>query len=80
MLYLDVRTKKEYDAGHIEGAQNHDFMEMLDNRFPSFSKDTEVAVYSGSGERSLMAKTLMNEAGFTAVTDGGAYEELKAGL
>jgi rhodanese-related sulfurtransferase len=34
MIYIDVRTKGEYDSGHKEGALHHDIMDMMSGVFP----------------------------------------------
>ncbi|MBP9711808.1 MAG: rhodanese-like domain-containing protein [Candidatus Pacebacteria bacterium] len=77
MIIIDVRTKEEYDAGHIEGAMLHDIMDMMQGKFPSVGKDEEITLYCESGNRSMMAKNFMEQAGFTKVFDGGAMEDLR---
>ena len=69
-MLVDVRSKEEFDAGHIEGAVNvpvdtvgaHDFG----------AKDTVLVVYCGSGARSARAASTLVGAGFTQVHDLGA--------
>jgi rhodanese-related sulfurtransferase len=74
MILIDVRTKGEYDAGHAEGAILHDIMDMMAGSFPNMGKDEEIILYCESGNRSMMAETLMKKAGFTNVTNGGSVE------
>jgi phage shock protein E len=76
MIIIDVRTKGEYDGGHIEGAMHHDIMDMMQGVFPDFKKDEAITLYCESGNRSMMAKNFMEKAGFTNVTDGGGMDEL----
>lgn len=76
MVLIDVRTKGEYDAGHIDGAINHDIMGMMQGAFPDVEKDEVITLYCESGNRSMMAKSFMEKAGFTNVTDGGGMDEL----
>ncbi len=76
-MLIDVRTKEEYDAGHIDGAMLHDIMDMMQGTFPSVAKDEAITLYCESGNRSMMAKSMMEKAGFTNVTDGGGMDELK---
>ena len=79
VAYIDVRTKAEYEAGHIEGAQNLDFYS------PNFSalvdaldKSRPYLVYCRSGHRSAEAVELMQGLGFTQVNDLlGGYMALK---
>lgn len=63
---VDVRTKGEYDEGHIPGAKN------MDVRGPDFGQDMKkldkkkpVAVYCKSGMRSKMAAEKLIQEGFT---------------
>lgn len=72
MIYIDVRTKEEYDAEHKEDAILFDIMDMMQGKFPELDKNEEITLYCESGNRSMMAKTLMDQAGFTNITDGGS--------
>ncbi len=76
MIYIDVRTKGEYDSGHKEGALHHDIMDMMCGTFPELPKDTEIILYCESGNRSMMAQNMMQNAGFTGVTNGGSYTDI----
>ena len=77
MILIDVRTKEEYDSGHIDGAILHDIMDMMAGVFPSLGKDEEVTIYCESGNRSMMAKTMLEKVGFTKITDAGSIDNLK---
>lgn len=77
MILIDVRTKGEYDAEHIPGAVLHDIMDMMQGVFPDVDKNEEISLYCESGNRSMMAKSLMEKAGFTNVTDAGSIDNLK---
>ena len=76
MIYIDVRTKPEYDMGHKDGAINHDIMDMMSGVFPELSKETEIILYCESGNRSMMAQTMMQNAGFINVTNGGSFMDV----
>jgi phage shock protein E len=76
VIYLDVRTKEEFVAGAKDGALHHDIMQMFEGIFPELARDTEITVYCQSGNRSMMAKTLLEHAGFSAVTDGGGVDSV----
>ena len=80
MILIDVRTQGEYDEGHIEGAILHDIMDMMEGVFPDVDKNQEITLYCESGNRSMMAKGFMENAGFTKVTDGGGIYELEQTL
>lgn len=80
MQIIDVRTKGEYDTGHIDGAINHDIILMLRGSFPDLTKDEEIWLYCESGNRSMMAKTFMERAGFTNVKDKGSLGDIQQEL
>ena len=77
---LDVRAPSEFDAYHLEGAVNMnylgpDFLEEMER----LDANQRYLVYCRSGRRSVRACTLMRNAGITDLIhlDGGinAYEE-----
>jgi len=74
---IDVRTPKEYMAGHIEGAVNIDFRsENFEKLIMEVDKSKPVAVYCGRGGRSSKCATYMQKAGFKKIydLDGGITE------
>lgn len=77
MILIDVRTKGEYKVGHIEGAIHHDIMDMMSGIFPDIDKEAEISLYCESGNRSMMAKQFMNNAGFKNVKDLGSIDNLR---
>jgi len=77
MILIDVRTEKEFNNGHIDGAIHHDIMDMMESMYPYLDKNTEISLYCESGNRSMMAKQLMDKAGFKKVTDAGSIDNLK---
>jgi phage shock protein E len=77
MILIDVRTKGEYDADHIEGALLHDIVDMMKGVFPNVDKNEEITLYCESGNRSMMATNLMKEAGFKYVIDGGSTSNFR---
>ena len=76
MKIIDVRTKGEYDCGHIEEALLFDIMDMMYGRFPEISKDEEILLYCESGSRAIIAKSMMEKLGFINVQNGGGIEEM----
>lgn len=59
MMLLDVRSDKEYEAGHIPGAV-HIPLSDIGARAKKIRKDKEIVVYCASGNRSIWAiKRLM---------------------
>lgn len=77
MILIDVRTKGEYESGHIDNAINHDIMEMMQGVFPNVDKNEEIALYCESGNRSMMAKSMLENAGFKKITDAGSIDNLR---
>jgi phage shock protein E len=77
MIIIDVRTKEEYDADHIKGAVLHDIMDIMQGIFPVVGKDEEITLYCESGNRSMMAKSMLEKAGFTNITDAGGIDNLR---
>ena len=72
---IDVRSREEFAAGHLEGAINLDYEGgTLEAELGSLDQDADYSVYCQSGRRSALATTLMTEAGFTEVTDLGGID------
>ncbi len=80
MIYIDVRTKEEFDNGHVEGAMHHDIMDIMQGVLPDVPKDTEIVLYCESGNRSMMAKAMLENAGFTHLVDGGSMDDVLKSL
>jgi len=62
LTVLDVRTKPEWDAGHVEGAMHID-LGQLRQRIAEVPADKPVAVTCGSGYRSYLAQRILINAG-----------------
>lgn len=82
-VVIDVRTQKEYEAGHLALADRHhdllngDFEAQLD----SLDKDKTYYLYCRTGNRSGKAAELMAEHGFEHVYNIGGFQDLvDAGL
>lgn len=74
-IYLDVRTSAEFNNGHYPGAVNIPVDE-LPQRFDELNKEDHFITYCHSGARSTMALLFLQQAGFTAVENGGGIEDL----
>ncbi|MDQ5949794.1 MAG: phage shock protein [Patescibacteria group bacterium] len=72
-MYLDVRTKEEYDSGHFPDALHHDLALLMQGIMPPLEKNIEIKVYCRSGNRSETARKILSESGFTNVTNIGGY-------
>lgn len=73
---LDVRTKGEYQGGHIKGSKNIP-LQNLQNSFSKIKKDKPVITCCASGMRSASAKRVLKSNGFTEVYNGGSWMSLK---
>ncbi len=79
---IDVRTKAEYDAGHIRGALLVP-LETIDSGITSIegiSKDSRIMVYCRVGRRSAAARDALEKLGYRHVQDGGAMNSLGSKL
>jgi rhodanese-related sulfurtransferase len=80
MFILDVRTKLEFEDGHIEGALNIP-LDDLRNRIIELDKEEEILIYCWKGGRSYSAFNMLQDEefiglynmreGFDAWLDGG---------
>ncbi|MFZ5893330.1 MAG: rhodanese-like domain-containing protein [Myxococcota bacterium] len=72
---LDVRTREEFGAGHVEGAVNVPIDELERRLSELGSPEHPIAVYCRSGRRSARAVSLLRAAGFETVTDLGGLAQ-----
>lgn len=65
---VDVRTPEEYASGHLEGAISMDWNSgQFEREMAALDKERPVLLYCGSGRRSEMAMSAMQQAGFKDV-------------
>jgi len=69
---VDVRTRAEFAAGHIEGALNIPVGELGARLGEVGDREKPVVVYCASGMRSASAAGALRGAGFSQVHDLGA--------
>lgn len=72
-IIIDVRTKEEYDEGHLVDAINIPHNEI--NEQTNLDKDKLIFVYCKSGNRSSYAYAILNNLGYE-VYDLGAFSEI----
>lgn len=75
-VIVDVRTKAEYQQGHIAGSQNIPLDEIGLKTELIRRWNKPVITVCRSGSRSAMAKDILNAAGIQ-VYNGGAWTSLK---
>jgi hydroxyacylglutathione hydrolase len=80
-LVLDVRSRSEYDAGHIAGAL-HSFYGRLPSKLDTLPQDRPILIICASGSRSQIAASLLMKHGFSdfASVQGGLDAWKAAGL
>ncbi|MPN20879.1 Thiosulfate sulfurtransferase GlpE [bioreactor metagenome] len=72
LILLDVRTKEEFDAGHIAGAvllPNETILDSQPDVLPDLN--AEILIYCRSGNRSAQAANKLVAMGYTNVYDFG---------
>lgn len=75
-VILDVRTKGEYQSGHIKGSINIP-VQVLQNSLSKLKKDKPIITCCASGMRSASAKSILKNSGYTDVHNGGAWQSLQ---
>ena len=82
-IILDVRTKEEYDNGHIPGSMNIDIhSDNFNENIDKLDKERSYVVCCASGGRSASAVKIMSELGFKDAhsLSGGMSDWEKEGL
>ncbi len=82
VVVLDVRTRKEFAAGHLAGAKNLDFYAPdFEQQLSKLDKSTPFLVHCATGGRSAEARDKMKALGFKTIyhMDGGYKAWSKAG-
>ncbi|HEY8688855.1 MAG TPA: rhodanese-like domain-containing protein [Chitinophagaceae bacterium] len=74
---IDVRSKREYNFGHITGAINIPLEQLGNNLYRLKDKGRVIIIYCASGMRSSSAKTFLTSQGFTQVYNGGGFSRLQ---
>lgn len=75
-IILDVRTKNEFQSGHIKGAVNIP-VQTLGSNLSKLKKDRPIITCCASGMRSASAKSILQSNGFTEVYNGGSWASLQ---
>ena len=75
-VIVDVRTKNEYESGHIRGSINIP-LNSLEKNLAKISSGKPIITCCASGMRSASAKGLLKSRGFAEVYNGGGWMSLK---
>lgn len=68
---VDVRGYAEYEAYHVDGAENV-FVGTLPDNLDKFSKEKQIVIYCQSGDRATIAQSLLARKGFKHVKNYSA--------
>ncbi len=74
---VDVRTPKEFESGHIEGALNIPLNELKENvEELNAESETEIVLYCRGGNRAGIAKEILEREGYHHIYNAGGYQKL----
>lgn len=76
---VDVRTAAEFADGHVVGSTNIP-LDQVAQHVAKFENKKHIIVFCKSGNRSGQAKVILEQNGFTNVTNGGTWQEVQAVL
>jgi phage shock protein E len=71
-LLVDVRSPGEFAQGHVKGSVNIP-VETVANNIQQFKNHPAIIVFCRSGNRSSMAKSILEQHGFTNVINAGTW-------
>lgn len=74
---VDVRTPDEFAQGTVKGAVNIP-LDQIQNQFPKFKGKKNIVVFCRTGNRSTQAKAILEQNGFTNITNGGTWQDVNA--
>jgi phage shock protein E len=78
-VVVDVRSPDEFAAGHVTDALNIDVdSENFEAKVDALDKGRTYVVYCRTGSRAAEAIETMADLGFTALVNGGAFDDLAA--
>lgn len=78
-VIVDVRTVEEFSEGHVPGSVNIP-LNQLQAKIQELKKDDKIVVCCRSGNRSGQAMHFLQAQGFTAVINGGSWQNVNAYL
>ncbi|MFN8244488.1 MAG: rhodanese-like domain-containing protein [Ferruginibacter sp.] len=76
-IILDVRSKGEFDSGHIKGAVNIPVDQLRNNLGKLKDKNKPIITCCASGMRSAAAKNILKASGYAEVYNGGGWSSLR---
>lgn len=76
-LIVDVRTKEEYQRGHVRNSINIPLNKLPDN-LKKLDKNKSIVTCCASGARSATARNYLKSNGFLQVYNGGSWMSLRS--
>lgn len=74
-VLIDVRSPGEFASGHIKGSVNIP-LDQIGSQLQVLKKDKPIVVFCRSGNRSRAAKAILEQKGFSNITDGGSINDV----
>lgn len=72
---VDVRSPGEFNSGHVKGSVNIP-LDSITHQLAKFKNKKNIIVFCRSGNRSSMAKSILEQNGFTNVVNGGTWNNV----
>lgn len=72
---VDVRSLGEFAEGNAKGSVNIP-LDQVQNQLAKFKDKENIVVFCRSGNRSGQAKSILEQNGFTNVTNGGTWQDI----
>ena len=79
-IIIDVRSKNEFEGGHIKGSLNIPVNELRLHMKKLPNKEQYIITCCASGMRSATAKSILLAKGYTQVYNGGGWNSLQRQL
>jgi phage shock protein E len=79
-IIVDVRSKGEFDGGHIKGSINIPVDSITNNLNKLKDKNKTIITCCASGMRSAAAKSVLKSNGYAQVYNGGGWSGLEKKL
>jgi phage shock protein E len=75
-IILDVRTKNEFQSGHIKNSINIP-LDKLSQNITKLNRNKPIITCCASGARSASARRILKSSGFEQVYNGGSWYNLR---
>jgi len=72
---VDVRSPSEFAGEHVKGSANIP-LDQVASQLSKFKGKEQIVVFCRSGMRSSQAKSILEQNGYTNVTNGGTWQDV----